>query len=239
MSKSLTDEFLFYTIPHFSQRYFLRKDIGYVVKKYKLKGKLLDVGCGEKPYKFLFKNTKYLGIDFPNFSPNKSVNIKDEPNICFPENYKLVGKLPFQDNTFDIVCAFQVFEHVTDPFILFDEMVRILKRNGYLLITAPFLWALHEEPNDHFRFTRYTFDRLIKLHHCRLHYYKKQGGLLSAIETLLENYLVELNQKNKLYYFLTLPLYIPLLLLSYLAVLVENYYSSKSIYINNLFLIKK
>ena len=72
-----------------------------------------------------------------------------------------VTKLPFNDDTFDLVCAFDVIEHVEDHHGALNELYRVCKNNGYICITVPAfqqLWSHHDVVNGHFR--RYHFKQL-------------------------------------------------------------------------------
>ena len=72
--------------------------------------------------------------------------------------------LDFPDNNFDLVCAFDVIEHVEDDQLAVEEMQRVCKPGGLVYITVPaynFLWSEHDEVNHHFR--RYTLGGLKKL----------------------------------------------------------------------------
>jgi SAM-dependent methyltransferase len=65
--------------------------------------------------------------------------------------------LDFPDNTFDLVCAFDVIEHVEDDRLAVSEMRRVAKKGGVMCVTVPafmFLWSEHDVVNHHFR--RYT-----------------------------------------------------------------------------------
>ena len=69
--------------------------------------------------------------------------------------------LRFADNEFDIVCAFDVIEHVQDDSKAVSEMFRVCKPDGSVFITVPafmFLWSKHDEVNHHYR--RYTARQL-------------------------------------------------------------------------------
>lgn len=66
-------------------------------------------------------------------------------------------ELDFADNTFDLVCAFDVIEHVEDDALAVSEMRRVCKKGGIMCVTVPafmFLWSEHDVVNHHFR--RYT-----------------------------------------------------------------------------------
>lgn len=73
-------------------------------------------------------------------------------------------ELPFEENSFDWVCAFDVVEHVEDDKKAISEMNRICKQNGKICITVPAfqsLWSHHDEINQHFK--RYKMNETIKL----------------------------------------------------------------------------
>ncbi|MFM2395258.1 MAG: hypothetical protein RLZZ546_3241 [Bacteroidota bacterium] len=62
--------------------------------------------------------------------------------------------LPFEDQSFDIVCAFDVIEHIEDDLQALKEAFRVLKTNGKLYITVPMymsLWSDHDVINHHYR----------------------------------------------------------------------------------------
>jgi SAM-dependent methyltransferase len=73
-------------------------------------------------------------------------------------------ELNFADESFDLVCAFDVIEHVEDHFLAAKEMQRVCKKGGYMLATVPAfmqLWSKHDEVNHHFR--RYKKEGFLKL----------------------------------------------------------------------------
>jgi SAM-dependent methyltransferase len=73
-------------------------------------------------------------------------------------------QLPFQNNTFDLVCAFDVIEHVEDDTKAVEELCRVAKATGNVLITVPAfmsLWSQHDDINHHFR--RYTRTSLLEI----------------------------------------------------------------------------
>lgn len=72
--------------------------------------------------------------------------------------------LPFEDGYYDLVCAFDVIEHVQDDQQGVQELKRVTKPDGNVIVTVPafmFLWSQHDEVNHHFR--RYTAPRLRQL----------------------------------------------------------------------------
>jgi len=96
------------------------------------KGILLDLGCGGKPYEIIFSDIveEYIGIDLP---PTKTSN----KQIKKPDVYGSALKLPFKSESFDTILCTQVLEHVPEPKKLLEEAFRVLKGDGYLIMTAP------------------------------------------------------------------------------------------------------
>lgn len=73
-------------------------------------------------------------------------------------------ELPYDEEQFDLVCAFDVIEHVADDGLAVQEMHRVCRKDGLICVTVPayeFLWSQHDEVNQHFR--RYTARQLRKL----------------------------------------------------------------------------
>ena len=71
--------------------------------------------------------------------------------------------LPFADETFDVVCAFDVVEHCAPEAVAVRELSRVLKPGGRLLISVPayqWAWSEFDEENGHHR--RYTRRRAVR-----------------------------------------------------------------------------
>lgn len=111
------------------------------------KGNVLDIGCGQSPYKFLLNSnaTKYYGIDIieaTSFGYNNSaVTAFDGKNI------------PFEDAKFDAVICTEVLEHVQEYQYLIDEIYRVTKFNADVIVTIPWSARYHYIPYDYFRYT--------------------------------------------------------------------------------------
>lgn len=66
-----------------------------------------------------------------------------------------ISQSSFPDGSFDAVVIMEVLEHVRDPFRAASEIYRLLKPEGRLVLSAPFIFPLHDRPYDFFRFTKY------------------------------------------------------------------------------------
>lgn len=130
--------------PFYFSRKNLLKHIRYL--SVELQGKLLDFGCGSKPYKELFSNvTEYIGIDVENDGHD---HITEEIDLYYDGE-----TIPFEDEIFNSVLVSEVLEHVPDIDKSLGEIRRVLKKDGKLLVTIPFVCPEHEMPFD---FRRYT-----------------------------------------------------------------------------------
>jgi SAM-dependent methyltransferase len=138
---------------HIMRRYLqksITKNSGSIV------GNTLDFGCGLFPYaKLLTQATRIIGLELQG---------KDKITTDDCIVYYSGDKFPFLDDYFDSVVSFEVFEHLTNPINALDEIYRVVKKNGYVIITTPFLYPLHEIPYDYRRLTKYELSRLLEAH---------------------------------------------------------------------------
>tara|TARA_Y100000996_G_scaffold406607_1_gene383150 strand:- start:2258 stop:2977 length:720 start_codon:yes stop_codon:yes gene_type:complete len=115
-------------------------------KKY-LKGNLIDIGCGDKPYKNFLKTCvkTHIGLDH-----NETFHSHDNIDL-----YGTAYNIPSDDASFDSAICTAVLEHLEEPELALQECYRILKKNSYVIYTVPFIWHLHEEPRDFYRYSKY------------------------------------------------------------------------------------
>lgn len=115
-------------------------------------GQLLDIGCGNKPYSKILQPliNEYIGCDIIQ-SSNNCVDILSPAN-----------NIPIANKLFDTVISTQTIEHVEDHQGLITEAYRLLKQDGYFILSGPLYWPLHEEPYDFFRFTKHGFKYILE-----------------------------------------------------------------------------
>jgi SAM-dependent methyltransferase len=118
-------------------------------------GRILDFGCGSRPYESLFLNAaEYVGVDLQATGHD---HIDSKVDVFYD------GKtLPFRDADFDAVVSFEVFEHVFNLPEVLREIHRVTKESGHLLISIPFAWNEHEVPYDYARYTSFGISDLLR-----------------------------------------------------------------------------
>lgn len=118
-----------------------------------LRGLILDIGCGTKPYRNLFPGNEYLGIEVARESRFGSDR---EPDAYYDGKH-----LPIPDQSVESVLCSQVLEHVFEPAEFLAEIHRVLKPGGRLLLTVPFVWDEHEQPFDYARYSSFGLRHLM------------------------------------------------------------------------------
>ena len=167
--------------------YFARKGLCDAITEYAplLSGRLLDVGCGSQPYRPLFAVDAYVGLDIDSETSRKR-GVAD---------YLYDGKIfPFADSSFDAVLCNQVLEHVFNPDEFLGEIARVLKPGGKLLLTVPFVWDEHEQPNDYARYSTFGLRALLEKQGIRILQHKKLGADASILFQLANAYLFKIMQ---------------------------------------------
>jgi SAM-dependent methyltransferase len=148
------------TWPGRSQRLPSRTDTGWSVRKpladwlrdegRTAAGKrVLDVGCGHKPYfPFFAEATSYVGVDV---AGNPAADV-----------IGAVEALPLEDGSFDLVLCTQVLEHVDDPAVAVRELHRVTAPGGRVLASTHGVMVFHPNPNDYWRWTHTGLRRLFE-----------------------------------------------------------------------------
>lgn len=162
--------------------YFARAGLAKAIGQYasELSGRLLDVGCGTKPYQSLFNVDEYLGLDID----SENLRKRGIADYFYDGN-----TFPIESDSFDSALCNQVLEHVFNPDAFLSEIHRVLKHNGKLLLTVPFVWDEHEQPFDYARYSSFGLKALLKKNGFRIIQHQKIGADASTLFQLINAYL--------------------------------------------------
>jgi len=110
--------------------------------------RVLDVGCGVKPYRSLFApySASYVGVD-PVRNPYAELEGSAEA-------------LPIADGSFDVVLCTQVLEHCDDPALAVRELRRVTAPGGCVLASTHGVMPYHPSPTDYWRWTHAGLEKL-------------------------------------------------------------------------------
>lgn len=122
------------------------------------KGKLLDLGCGNKPYSDLYNEIcdSSVGCDVP-FSLHRNVKVEV---LCFAED---IDK-HFEGEYFDSVLCTEVLEHTVNDRAVVFNINKVLKLYGNLIISVPYTYVTHEAPHDYRRYTYFGLKDILEKH---------------------------------------------------------------------------
>jgi SAM-dependent methyltransferase len=114
-----------------------------------LDGVILDVGCGEQPYRqWMTRAERYVGLDT---IPGPTVDVVIEPGRPWP--------LPADE--FDGIVCTQVIEHVAQLDLTLAEITRTLRPGGRLVLSVPFIYNEHDPQHDYRRLSRHGVRQLL------------------------------------------------------------------------------
>lgn len=122
-----------------------RKKMEKFIKENATKELTLDIGCKDRKYKKYFPNS--VGVDV---QKGKDIDI-----VADAQN------LPFANECFDAILCTEVLEHIENPHQAISEMKRVLTKNGKLILTTRFIFPIHDEPTDYFRFTCFGLEKML------------------------------------------------------------------------------
>jgi len=106
----------------------------------------LDIGAQNGPYAALFP--RRLGLDI---KPGRGVAVIGDAQA-----------LGIASDRFDSILCTEVLEHLPEPQRAIDEMFRVLRPGGSLILTTRFLFPIHDAPHDYFRYTKYGLRHLLR-----------------------------------------------------------------------------
>ncbi|MEK0337143.1 MAG: methyltransferase domain-containing protein, partial [Nitrosopumilus sp.] len=109
---------------------------------------ILDVGAGTKRYKKFCSHLRYVSQDFCKYNGQDStVGLQTGTPYRLEVDIECdILDIPEPDSSFDVVLCTEVFEHISNPIAAIQEFSRLLRVDGFLILTAPFCSLTHEAP---------------------------------------------------------------------------------------------
>lgn len=208
-------------------RYYLHRTLRAILAKHG--GDILDVGCGDQPYRTWFGSiNSYVGLDI---YPGAHVDIVVTPTEPWP--------LP--PASFDVVICTQVLEHVVNLPLTLQQIDRVLRPGGVVIASFPFIFNQHREPDDYRRLSIYGARQLFPCYEIQL--LQGQGGIGSTLAILLLNWLdTQLSVSDRVRWIkaVMLPAWIPFcLIVNVLALLIDRLDTTGKFYSNVLIVARK
>jgi len=117
-------------------------------------GRLIDIGCGTKPWEPLFARhvSEHIGVDLES---------SGGPHTDRIDIFGSAYSVPLESESADTVLLTEVLEHLADPLRALEEAHRLLRRGGAVILTTPLLFPIHA-PDDYFRYAPRGLEHLLR-----------------------------------------------------------------------------
>lgn len=185
------------------------------LKKYAT-GRLLDIGCGEKPYQEMAAPyvREHVGLDDESTQHNKAK----------VDLFGTAYNIPVEPDSFDTILCTDVLEHLEEPQKALAEAYRVLKTGGYAIYTVPFFWHLHEEPRDFYRYTKYGLKYIFESNGFRVVECKALSGFIVMVAQETTYYLLRFRRGGAInpLWWIVPPLNVLIQLLAYLLNFIDR-----------------
>jgi len=168
-------------------------------------GICLDIGSGNSPYKPYLNVQKYISVDNDEYCATSYQKNHNEINADAKD-------LPFPEEFADSVILNQVLEHIDDFDLVLSEIHRVLKNKGKFIISVPFIYHIHAEPNDYFRFSEYGIQYILKKHGFKIMKFHYLGYTGTALVSIFNAFLWQIFSYNIYLKLLRNTLFLPILL---------------------------
>lgn len=134
---------------------------------------LLEIGCGDLRYMEHCTKPGWHSVFSDYEIRNGKISVRLDAHF-----------LPFRDSSFDIVLMTEVLEHLHHPAQGLKEISRVMKTGQTFIFTVPFLWGLHELPNDYVRYTEFGLKNILEDANFKIERFQRRGDLIGVIFTL-------------------------------------------------------
>ncbi len=184
------------------------KWIEQTLKKIPSGNRILDAGAGEQPYKKFCSHLKYISQDFAQYKPAEIKNGLQKQNWDYGklDIVSDVTRIPEPDSSFDAILCTEVIEHIINPSDAIKEFSRLLKKNGQLILTAPFCSMTHFAPHYYYNgFSRYFYEMELKKNNFELiemtqngNYFEYLAQEIRRLPSMAEKYCSAVLSKEEL-----------------------------------------
>ena len=138
---------------------------------------LVDIGCGTRPYAILYQRHFRLAFGF---------DVSTSPHdLSLADFLAEAPTMPLPASLFDCALCTEVLEHVPEPGQALNEIARVLKPGGWLVLTVPLLLGLHEEPYDYYRYTVHGLRYLLSRAGFEVERVQTKGEMLAVVLSTL------------------------------------------------------
>jgi SAM-dependent methyltransferase len=145
--------------------------------------RVLDVGCGERPYEPLLASAaEVVGFDVP-----------ENPHA---DLHGSIDAIPIEDASFDVVLCLQVLEHVPDPAAAMRELRRAVRPGGRVLLSTHGVYPFHPNPDDLWRWTHDGLERLFRANGAWSSVTVRPGAGTAATVAMLVAHVIDLLAKR-------------------------------------------
>lgn len=132
-------------------------------------GIVVDLGCADMwSSKWLNPECVYIGLDYFETAEHWYGTV--------PAVYGDAHHLPFKDGSVDYILLLDVLEHLQDTDLVFSEINRVLSRHGKVIVQVPFIYPLHDQPRDFYRWTSHGLQEVAVKHNFSIEYYDFSGN---------------------------------------------------------------
>ena len=158
------------------RRYFI--DQFFFSKRNLINGKVIDIGGKKIKKRGLFDISEFSkDITYVNIEKN------DKPDILAD-----ASSIPLPNESFDTAIMGELLEHVPDPLAVLKEAYRLLKPNGIVLATVPFMYPIHADPFDYGRYTESFWKRAKDLVGFKKIEIEKQGSMFAVLALMVQHF---------------------------------------------------
>lgn len=150
-----------------------------------IKGFVVDIGGKKVNKRGDFRLPENIQCVYVNIDPNTQPDI-----LCD------AAKIPIQSSSVDTVLLCEILEHLRYPDKVLTEAHRLLRKNGILIGTVPFLYPIHADPHDYQRWTEYKISEELKqtgFHNIKV---LPMGGAIAVLIDVFKIHISERCSKN-------------------------------------------